>query len=292
MERILIIIVVYNGLAWLERCLTSIDNSTIDSDIIIIDNGSTDGSREYISAHYPNVKLILSEHNLGFGAANNIGIKFALQNNYSFIYLLNQDAWLEKTTLETLIDVSRNNPQYGILSPLQLNANCSKLDSNFTSCCTRELVSDAICKQRFKPVYAVNFVMAAHWLITRTCVERVGAFSPTFYHYGEDSNYVDRARYHGFKIGIVPIAKAVHDRGERVISVNDIQRKLYTDSLVTLSNPIISKRILRVCGRYVISYLKNRKHVKFSTFIKLMRDLKAIRNNRKISLSKGAFLNN
>ena len=57
--------------------------------------------------------------------------------------------------------------------------------------------------------------MAAHWLVTRSCLEKVGMFSPIFTHNGEDDNYCDRARYHGFRVGVDLSARAVHDRSDR-----------------------------------------------------------------------------
>ena len=61
----------------------------------------------------------------------------------------------------------------------------------------------------------VPFVMAAHWMISRGCLMQTGGFSPAFAHYGEDENYIHRARWHGYKCGVVRAAGAVHDRSLR-----------------------------------------------------------------------------
>ena len=198
---------------WLERCLDSIVDSSIELDAYIVDNGSTDGSQEFITTKYPQFTFYQSPTNSGFGAANNIGLKYAIENDYDYVYLLNQDAWVESNTIAVLIEQQKLNPEYGILSPLQTNAEKNALDKNFVGWFSKNhiAVSDAYCNT-VKDLYDTDFVMAAHWLISKDCLNVVGGFSSMFYHYGEDANYIHRARYHKFKIGIAPKVIGVHDR--------------------------------------------------------------------------------
>lgn len=221
---------------WIDRCLCSLQNSSIPVDCIIIDNNSQDETVETIKKKYSFCKLVTSKENLGFGKANNIGLQYAIDNNYDFVYLLNQDAWIFPDTLSILIDTYRVHPEYGIQSPLQMNASLKKLDRNFQICCSREMMSDSICGC-MKDVYNTDFVMAAHWLIPREALLRIGGFSPSFPHYGEDHNYVHRIIYQGYKIGLVPEAKAVHDREFRKDSVSLKIRKAYLRAIVNISNP-------------------------------------------------------
>ena len=158
--------------------------------MIVVDNGSTDGSQEYIRTHFPEVELIENKENLGFGRANNIGLKKALEDNYEYAYLLNQDAWIFPDTFEKLIAVSQAHPEYGVLSPMQLKADGRHFEDKFG----RNVISrrqefspffiDDMFFQRVGDVYEVSFVMAAHWLIPAKCLLTVGGFSPTFPHYG------------------------------------------------------------------------------------------------------------
>ena len=212
-SKILVIIVTYNGMKWLERCMGSVANSSVPLDAYIIDNGSTDGSQQFIAANYPQFIFYQSPTNSGFGAANNIGLKYAIENDYDYVYLLNQDAWIEPNTISTLVEQQKLNPEYGILSPLQTNAEKTKLDRNFAAFVSKEMIlfSDLILNS-LASVYSVNFVMAAHWLISKECLRTVGFFSPIFYHYGEDDNYVHRAKYFKFQVGIVTDVVGVHDR--------------------------------------------------------------------------------
>lgn len=107
------IIVTYNPAQWLDKCLGSLKKSSVKLDVIVIDNGSTDGSIEIIKNDYPNVRLIINSENKGFGAANNQGLSIALNERADYAFLLNQDAWIEPNTIEKLIEVSQNNKGFG-----------------------------------------------------------------------------------------------------------------------------------------------------------------------------------
>ena len=216
--NVFIIIVVYNGEKWLPKCLNSIKSSTYPAEVILVDNGSTDNSLEYIRSNYPHFKLIGLNQNLGFGAANNVGIRLALENNADYVLLLNQDSWIYSETISILINTSKKNVQYGILSPIHLNGSESGLDYRFSMYLAPHscpfFLSDLASKNILKEIYDCNFVNAACWLIPANIFEIVGGFDPIFFHYGEDDNYCQRVFYHGFKIGIVPNSKIVHDRSQ------------------------------------------------------------------------------
>lgn len=289
MNKIITIIVTYNGIRWIKQCLSSIVNSTITSDIFIVDNGSTDGTIEFIQNNFRHAILYCSSENLGFGAANNIGLKFALKECYDFIYLLNQDAWIKPDTFETLIAASQRNPNFGIISPLQVNAIETMVDKNFYSSCSRELFSDSILDLPLREVYSTDFVMAAHWLLTRNCLQTVGLFSPTFFHYGEDNNYVNRTIYHGLKVGIAPKAIGIHDREERAISLEKEDYLFYISHLNRLSNPNKNNTLSSTIAYYISRIIGHGRVKCISYLIKTISNLKKISNNKAISKNLGAF---
>lgn len=217
--KVLVIIVTYNGMKWLERCLNSIVNSSIPLDCYIIDNGSTDGSQEFIQRNYPQFAFYQSLTNSGFGAANNIALEYALDNGYDYVYLLNQDAWVMPDTIGTLVEQHKQNPDFGVISPLQTNAEQTKLDRNFAvnSIAKTPIISDFVFNN-VKKIYEVESTMAAHWLISRECLLSVGGFSSLFRHYGEDDDYLLRVKYKGFKSAVVPSVIGVHDREFREVT--------------------------------------------------------------------------
>lgn len=86
--KVLVIIVTYNAMRWIDKCLTSLLKSSIPVDCIVIDNKSSDDTVETIKRNYSFCRIIESEENLGFGKANNLGFQYAIDNNYDFVYLL------------------------------------------------------------------------------------------------------------------------------------------------------------------------------------------------------------
>lgn len=298
-SRILVIVVTYNAMKWIDRCLGSLINTTIPCDVIVVDNGSTDKTQEYIKKHYPNYIFQQSDKNLGFGKANNIGLQKVIEDEYDYAYLLNQDAWVMPDTFEKLIEISEDNPEYGVLSPIQIQANMEHLDDKFADrvigYCqkTYPLLIDDIFFGRKKEVYEVSYVMAAHWFITRKCILTVGGFSPTFPHYGEDDNYMERVLYHNMKVGITPYLTVVHDRESRCESKEKLIYMGYIQSLMYMSSPFTP--LLKA----VVKMLNISVHLacKFKSFYPLINILKTIcgfwviRQNLKISLrEKASFL--
>jgi len=295
--KLLVVIVTYNAMQWAERCFDSLRRSTIVPDVFVVDNGSTDGTQTYIQKHYPEVMFQLSKENLGFGKANNIGLQYALDNNYDYVYLLNQDAWVMSDTFEKLIEISQKYPEYGIISPFQMNADMRHIDVNFIeSACSRksnENIFNDMYNQTLDDIYPVSFVMAAHWFLTKKCLKKVGGFSPSFPHYGEDVNYLERAEFFGFKIGIIPSLRVVHDRAWRKEPPKKIIYIEYISAIKNFSSPRQSMymSLLKAVNNNLHLIFKYGSLKPISNICKILAGLREIRRNKKISITQGcAFL--
>ncbi len=298
--NIYIIIVTYNGIHWISKCIKSIQESTVKSQIVIIDNKSSDNTVAYIKATYPQITLIGLEENLGFGKANNIGFEYTIKNNADYILLLNQDAFVEPDMIEKLIQISVLNPEYGILSPMQLNGEKNAFDFNFGLCVQKYWNYTTYQKTNFScSIYPVKFVMAAIWLLPTNCIETVGGFDPIFQHYGEDCDYVNRVRFHKYNVGVCPLAIGYHDRDGRYLSN---EKKIYLDCiryLCTLKN--INKTILTSVLTFILqSILQLAKYLiafEFKMFIqtignifKVARRIPSILVARRHSKQNGAYI--
>lgn len=221
--NVFVVVVTYNsGHHWLDKCLGSLRHCDLPLQCIVIDNASTDDSVAYIRENYPEVELIISSENLGFAKANNLGIRNAIAAGAEHVFLLNHDAWFIGDCLKQLLLLQQQSPEFGILSPIHLNGSGDLLDWNFSqyiSGCRddgRQLYSQLLKGQSLKPIYQVNFVNAAAWLMSRDCILQVGLFdTDLFVHYGEDTHYAQRVNYHQFKIGVAPSCFIHHDREER-----------------------------------------------------------------------------
>jgi GT2 family glycosyltransferase len=236
--KVSVVIVTFNGVQWIEKVIKSVFSNTINVEIIIIDNNSADETVSVIK-QYKEINLIESKTNLGFGKANNIGIKKAYESGADYVFLLNQDAWGSSDTIENLVQAHQREPEYGILSPMHLNGMGTGLDYNFSnyiipSKC-KNLYSDIFLNSIQKKIYETEFVNAAAWLISRKCIEIVGGFNPSFFHYGEDDNYVHRVKFHQFKVGIYPTSIIYHDR------LNNAKNNYFKDEKRVYSRSMILK---------------------------------------------------
>lgn len=217
-----VVVVTFDAGRWLEDCLGSLRRSSMPVRVEVVDNGSTDGTVESIRSSFPEVRLTRMERNLGFSKANNVGIRRAYEGGAEHVFLLNQDAWVEPDTIEGLVEVQRSNPEFGVLSPIHLNGEGDRLDHAFAAYISRpddegrDLYTHLLKGEPLRSVYSVRFVNAAAWLISRACLARVGLFDDVlFEHYGEDDNYLQRVRFHGLKVGVVPTLFIRHDREDR-----------------------------------------------------------------------------
>ena len=130
--KIYTIVVAYNGLKWLNKCLGSLQESSQFTNVIVIDNNSSDESVSFVRENFPTVTLLALKDNLGFGRANNYGIKKAIEEGATHVFLLNQDAWVQKDTIGTLKSVAEESGNNGfLLSPMHLNGEGDLFDDSF-----------------------------------------------------------------------------------------------------------------------------------------------------------------
>ena len=236
-----VIIVNWNTKELLRECLASIYKFTrsIHFEIIVVDNGSKDGSQAIVSKKFPQVKLIPNEDNLGFTKANNQGIKIA---KGEYILLLNSDTYLIENSLQKLVEkahslegptlkntVSRVGPseRLGALAPLLLNSDRTIQQSvgffpnlpqifwwmSFVD----DLPGGSFLKPYhldhdsfYKKDHEVDWITGAAFLIPKKVIEKMGGLDEKIFMYGEDVEWSYRIKKAGFKIYFSPITKIVH----------------------------------------------------------------------------------
>lgn len=262
MSKIAVIIVTFNGENYIEKCLESVLKTDVDFKIFVVDNDSVDQTILLVSK-INSIVIIKNNSNLGFGKANNIGIKQAISEGFDQFFLLNQDTTIESHTISTLSRALVENERFGILSPKHFVKNGCSLDDGFKKYYNRAQVA---CKGLLK----VDFVNAAAWMVSRRCFEKVGLFEPIFSHYGEDRNFCDRTKFHEFEIGILENAKIVHDRKiVRNLKKDILQAKyLILCSLININLSVLERRfygLKQVFGlpKYFVSYYSKAQTLKF-----------------------------
>lgn len=205
---------------WIGRCLQSLQASTVPVIPIVIDNGSTDETSTFVPQRFPNAVWLPQGKNLGFGQANNVGLRYAMEHQANYVLLLNQDATIGQDAIEKMLPLCDDDTA---VSPLHLNGDGTRLDGSFKQCLLAGddlLLDDLLVSHRLLPAYSGPtsaskcVIPAACWFLPITIIKNIGGFNPLFFHYGEDVNYYQRLCFHHKTIRICPHATMNHDRNE------------------------------------------------------------------------------
>lgn len=232
--KVFVIIVTYNAMRkqWITRCLDSLLRSSCPVIPIVVDNGSSDGTRDFVPVHYPNVVWLPQEKNMGFGQGNNVGIKYALDHDADYVLLLNQDASLHPDAIKYMLEVSDGE---SLVSPIHLNGSGDRIDEMFR--CSLNLADntmndDMLIRGTLAERYEMSRISAACWLLPVHLLKKIGGFNPLFFHYGEDSNYSHRLAFHGVRTWVSTRSFMYHDRNLHGDPKAFLHKKLYRDLLL------------------------------------------------------------
>ncbi len=215
MNKVSVIIPNWNGRELLKICLPSLVKQTLKNfEVIIVDNGSTDSSVDFIENNFPLFKVIRLPQNLGFATAVNKGIKKA-QGEY--IFLLNNDTELHSRCIDYLVEAAENHLDTGFVSAKMLNFYKRNIIDNAGD--DIDVVGHLITKGvgekdsiKFnKPGY-IFLTSGGGSLFKREVFKRVGFFDEDFFFYMEDADFCLRAQLQGFKGWFEPKAKIYHMR--------------------------------------------------------------------------------
>lgn len=209
-----IIIVNYNGAQLLDSCISSIEKiSSINYEIILVDNASKDESIEMVRNKFPKVKIISNVKNLGFAEGNNIGFK---NSKGKYILLLNTDTTVEKDFLTPLLK-EINNPKIGIVQPkILLMDDPTRLDavgSFFTN--TGFLFHYGLYEKgdNYNAKMMIYSAKGACMLIKREVIEKIGLFDDDFFAYFEETDFCHRVWLAGYEVWYVPESSIYHKGG-------------------------------------------------------------------------------
>ncbi|MEM4429810.1 MAG: glycosyltransferase family 2 protein, partial [Thermofilaceae archaeon] len=198
-----VIILNWNGGDYLLRCVKSVLESDYPKnllEVVVVDNGSTDGSAEAVKKVYPQIKLIKNKKNLGYCLGNNIGIKNA---KGELIILLNNDTIVDKHWIKEILKKVKD-PEVGIVG-CKLYFPGTKI---IQSIGFREkflgywesIGAGQIDVGQFDNIEEVDYVSGAALAVKREVLERIGLLDPNFYAYSEDIDLCYRARRSGYKV--------------------------------------------------------------------------------------------
>lgn len=301
--KVYVVVVTYNAEKWIRNCINSINESTFKSQVVVVDNNSSDNTVDIISKEYSSCILIKNNANKGFGYANNMGIRFSLENGADYVVLLNQDAKLQAKALEHLLYFSSKYPEYGILTPMTYSYDGLDLDAHLLNETFRynlALASD-IFFDRAAEVYDATLRPAAIWLIKQEALLDAGLFDPLFFMYREDDDLWNRFIAKDWKVGFFPRAVAYHHTASS--GAYTLQKRIwyaYGDMLMGLKNNNLS--FILCLLKYIRNYIsrtisalvflnQSELYVLQISFFSVLFKLRKIYRSRIVCLkSKGAFI--
>lgn len=206
-----IIIVNWNGRSYIENCMDSVfRQSWGDFEVILVDNASTDGSREIAAARYPSVNIISLEENRGFTGGNIEGLKIA---RGKYIVLLNNDAVLSERWLESMIAIMDTEGTIGICASKILIAGTSLIDSagdTFTTAFNGSKTGEYEDERFYVERRTVHGACAAAVMYRKNMLDQIGFFDHDFFFNHEDTDLNMRAWLAGWKCVFVPEAVVYH----------------------------------------------------------------------------------
>lgn len=252
--KVFAIVLNYNGKDVLLSCLDSLYKSDYSNlEVIVTDNNSKDGSLEEAREKFPRFHFIKNSENLGFAAGNNVAIRFALEKMADYVFLLNNDATVEPDTISKLIQVSQKEPSVGILSPVILSSDKSRVWFAGGTILWSKMRANHILKVLSSDPYETDYLSGCAILVRKDVFKKIGLLDETFFLYYEDTDFSHQAKMAGFKIKIAPSAIVYH--AEKSEHANPA--KLYW---LVLSGIIFFKKNSRgLRGLWISFYLALRK---------------------------------
>lgn len=221
MKSLAVVVLGWNGLALTRATLDSLARCRVPAGwsarVIVVDNGSTDGSPTAIAAEHPAVTLIALPENRRFAGGNNAGLARALEDGADAVMLLNNDVQADPGLYEKLLAALDENPGAGAAAPLIYHAAPTDLVWYAGGRCLPALAHAshrglrARDRGQFRSIEDTGYLTGCCLLATAEAWRRVGMLDERYFIYAEDADWSLRARAAGYRLLFVPTARLWHE---------------------------------------------------------------------------------
>lgn len=221
MRTLAVVVLGWNGLALTRQTLDSLARCRVPRDwraeVIVVDNGSSDGSPAAIAAEYPEVRLLALPENRRFAGGNNAGLALALERGADAVMLLNNDVQADPALYEKLLAALEESPGAGAAAPLIYHAAPTDLIWYAGGRCVPALAhtSHRAIRERdrgqFRSIEETGYLTGCCLLATAEAWRKVGFLDERYYIYAEDADWSLRARAAGYRLLFVPTARLWHE---------------------------------------------------------------------------------
>jgi GT2 family glycosyltransferase len=215
LETPLVHIVVLNWNSWRDtlECLGSLERLDYPNyRVLVVDNGSTDGSEERIRESHPDIELIQTGENLGYAGGNNAGMRYVLCQGAEYILLVNPDVVLEPQTLSRMVRTAQSHPLVATLSPVIHSKD--KSDDIWFGGSRIEWTDGEILHETTQPrtqtFHPSAWAAGCCLLLTSESLRTVGLFDEGYFLYFEETDLCQRMIDSGYLVGVCPDASAYH----------------------------------------------------------------------------------
>lgn len=215
LPRVAVIIASFNGREYLPDCLSSLQAVDYPKDrwsIIVVDNASSDNTVEYLTQHFPGVHCMVQKTNIGFAAANNIGLRYALENGYDFAFLLNQDTVVTSAFLREAVAVAGVDPTVAAVQSKLLRHGTNEINSWGNAIHFLGFGYAGGNRQPDRPlsVSEIAYPSGAAVLVRCSALKIVGLMDEAFFMYHEDLDLGWRLWLAGFRCLLAPASVVYH----------------------------------------------------------------------------------
>jgi len=219
-KRLVIVVLNWNGLEDTRALLRTLERCRVPAgwgaSVMVVDNGSSDGSAALLSAEFPRIELVALPANLRFAGGNNQGLRRALGSGAEAVMLLNNDTEADPALLERLLLALEEHPEAGAASPLIYFAAPSQRIWYAGGHCVPSLGLAAhrglraLDRGQYRAIERTGYLTGCCLLARREAWERVGLLDERYHLYAEDADWSLRARRAGFALLFVPTARLWH----------------------------------------------------------------------------------
>lgn len=228
-KRVDVVVLNWNGWQDTLTCLSSLQKlGYVNAHLLLVDNGSTDGSIEHIRAAMPSVELLPTGANLGFGGGCNVGIRHALARGADYVWLINSDATVDAGALSALVREAEAHPEVGAVGSVLYEADQPDRVQLWGGGIVHLGLGRS--QHRLTPG-SIDFVSGASVLLRRTALEGVGLFDEkSFFMYWEDTDLGFRLRQGGWTLAVAQDSRVWHKQSASLGKGSPILDEYFTRS--------------------------------------------------------------
>lgn len=220
MKKTAVILVNWNSYALTRDCILSLQQLPAEQlDILLVDNNSADGSGRQLEQTFPGIIYLQAPDNLGFTGGNNLAINYALQKEYTYVLLLNNDTTVAPNFLEILTHYLDEHPSVGAVQPLIYCEEPSRViwnaGSYYLNLIGQPLVKKELPKEKQTndAGIEVDWITGCAFLVRTDLLKKTGSLSDNMFMYFEDVDLSFRLRKLGYELHLVPAAEIWHVGG-------------------------------------------------------------------------------